>query len=198
MKRNLAVFADLEHAGGKHHEASILTLGTLVADLDTFKEVDSFELKFRYVEGTPWLKRAEEVHQIPIEVARTFPDPRISCIEFLKRMVPYKNEDNSPLPFYYHGTSNLDYNICKHTFEKYGLLPSFEKLFSPSNVHSTCSLFKLYRNIKGIVSEGNKLEHMAQVFGIDYKPHDAVEDTRACFMGFKKMASELSIPNSYY
>lgn len=198
MKRNLAVFVDLEHAGGKHHEASMLTLGTVVADLNSMEELDSFEFKFRYIEGTPWNPYAEKIHRISKSQARRFPDPKASCIGFLKRMVPYKNEDNSPIPFYYHGINNLDFKICMHNFDRQGLKSSFDKLFSSSNVHSTCTLFSLYRSLKGVVAEGNRLEDMAQAFNIDYNPHDAMDDSRACFLGFKKIASEIVLSNSCY
>ena len=89
-----------------------------------------------------WSNQAQEVHGISYFEARTFQDPRKSCIDILNFLKPFKHENNIPMLFVDHSLFKFDLMFTHGLFIKQNLQFSMYKVIQnlPSSYEGTIQL----------------------------------------------------------
>lgn len=185
------VFADGEYTTNSRQpgkEGEILSMSVIVANGKTLEIEDKFVGYIRPQYPDRWNEHAVSIHGFTKEAAADFPAGAYTLIEFLKFMIRFKNDDNSSIPFVFHGTNKLDYKMFEQCFTQYRLGSSFYKLFGAEHVISTSDMFKFFTSIFGIRTPDHKLNSMAKTFELTLNHHEVESDTMVCYQGFKAMS----------
>ena len=197
LRKNISpyyVFIDTEVTSSSLKHGEVISLGCVVAKGDTLEIVDQFTGYARPKTFDHWNWYAEkEVHHISKATAAKFPEARETAIKLLQFLKPFKNEDNSPVPFVYHGKNKFDYKMLELMFKNENLEKSFYKVFSQNYVLSTCEMFVFITQLFGMEVSDHKLNTMAQSLDIVLNHHEVVSDTLACYEGYKKMRKVFNI-----
>ena len=186
-------FVDVEVTTSSAKKGDVLSLGCIIAEGDNFKKVDSFLGYARPRTYDHWNSYAENIHKITRERSKTFPDARQTSIEFLKFLAPFKNADNSPIPFVFHGTHKFDLKMVQMMFAQNSLTNSIDKVFSPDLTISTCSMFEFFTQLFGVSTIDKKLSTMAKTFNIPLDHHEVMSDTNACYASYRFMRKAFGI-----
>ncbi len=176
-------------------EGQMLSMSAVIADGEgpDFEIVNRFTGYMRPAYFDNWSKHsAKYIHKISIEEAMTFPPCKKTLIAFLNFMLPYKNEDNSPIPFFFHGQYSLDYKLLRMVYRQLGLQGSIDKLFDVFHTISTYEMFVDYKENNNVKTANAQLSTMAEAFDIKLDHHEVESDTLACYEGFKSMWGKLS------
>lgn len=183
----VAFFCDLETTGTDTIRNEILTASLSVCDYRTLEEIDSIELKFRPRFPAFWEKEAEEkAHKIPLGLALTFPDNRVSTIEmydFLKRHMKTTTQ-----PMICHAlkfAGYFDTAFLESHFYGYGAMFLYRRI---CGIHqSTITYAKEWSKESGVNPidpvTGEKsfsLDALCAHFGIPLDHHNATSDRKAC------------------
>lgn len=140
------IYIDLEFTGFDPIKNEVIELGAVVCERGKFDILDSFvkRMKPAIMSDNMWDEGAEKVHGISREVLLGEADQRDVLIEFLRFLVPFRNQDNKPQLFVSHAnrmkTSTIDYRFLEWAYRKNDLEYSFWKVFKEDYVLSTISM----------------------------------------------------------
>lgn len=121
-----------------------------------------------------WTSKAEEIHGFSYGEAMAFPETRKTAIEILYFLLPFKQQDNSPLLFVSHDINSFDFRHLESFFAFENLKNSFDKVFNIKNKESTINM------ARNAGYSDNKLDIWADRIGFELDHHEAESDRKAC------------------
>lgn len=143
------------------------SLGAIVVNANTLKELDSFYIEFRYIEGCAWSESAERIHGLSKayleENGSTYEDGFVQFTEFL-----VKHFDSS------RAITLGGHNVS--TFDRHFLIKFFEH--NDAAIQLSGHSIDSYTLGKVLLNANNSNELFEQV-GIERGTHNALEDARA-------------------
>lgn len=172
---NYSFIADVETSGFCPIRNDVVSIGLIVVD-SQLKEVDHIYLKVR-PEINKYTRAddvATHVHGFTLNEMAFFPERRESIVKLMNFLKPFKNEINTPRPFFYHATNAFDYLFLEWFFRKEDLQYSLWKIIDHRSSHSTVLL------ARSLGYEKNKLDQWALRMGEVFNHHNALEDAKMC------------------
>jgi len=143
------------------------SLGAVVASINNLKELDTFYVEFKYIEGCAWSEGAERIHGLSKEYLEengvTYEEGFVQFVQFLT-----KHFDPS------RAITLGGHNVA--TFDRHFLIRFFEANDAAIQLsgHSVDS----YTLGKVLLNANNSNELFEQI-GVDRDTHNALEDARA-------------------
>lgn len=143
------------------------SLGAIVVNANTLKELDSFYIEFKYIEGCAWSESAERIHGLSKayleENGSTYEDGFVQFTEFL-----VKHFDSS------RAITLGGHNVS--TFDRHFLIKFFDH--NDAAIQLSGHSIDSYTLGKVLLNANNSNELFEQV-GIERGTHNALEDARA-------------------
>lgn len=180
---------DIEHSHPKVGEGDIIALSCMIGRTDTLELVDKLTTYGRPRNLDKWSDRGAEYHGFTKEACQEHQTQEDMAKEILNFLVPYKCENNTPLPFVMHASNFVDYTFIRSLFSSLGYEDSFLKIAVEDRDKTirTNFVFKEYLSNIGKNNLKPNLKVMAEEFGVELNHHEAESDTYACFYGLTQM-----------
>lgn len=173
LKSKYRMYIDVETTGFCHWRNDVVSIAIVVTDLD-FHVKDEFYETARPSFGRFYTEKSEEIHGFSKSEMMTFQEPRKLCINILKFLLPYKDENNVPNIFVQHALRQFDWLFVETLFRKNELEFSWWKVAAQDRQESTI--------LKGRKAgyKKNKLNQWADRLGLELNHHDALDDAKMC------------------
>lgn len=184
-RKTLKLFIDVETSGFNCWQHSILSMAVIVAD-DELNKIAEFyeECKPNKLTKSSWSRESERVHGFTPRSTLTKQSEKELCEKLYRFLEENMNGERGYL--YFHADSKIDYKFLIGILFK-NMETNFYDIYKwlfPYGHVNTMSVFRQ----KGFKSYG--LDKMANHFGIRFKHHNALADTRVLLEICQKIKEE--------
>lgn len=170
------LYFDVETTGRSPVKNDIIQFASIVEIDDEVKE--EFEIKIKPFDFTTIQQQALDVTGLKIEDLYNYEQPKLAYIAIQNMFAKYINRMDKTdkfTPVAYNGKFDLDFVYA--FFKKNG--SNYFGAWQNWHLLDPLALFRYYCYINHITHlPDNKLETVCDYFGIQFKPHDALEDVR--------------------
>ncbi|MCH7590238.1 3'-5' exonuclease [PVC group bacterium] len=183
------IWVDCETTGLEPGAHALIQLAGII-EIDG-EVVEEFDYQLRPLKGQMINPKALAVSGVTLEEITAYRDSHVSYVEFLGLLEKYIDRFDKSDKFLWIGQNpRFDYGFVEALFNRH----ENPYLYSFISYHliDIASIAMALKDAKRIELKSLKLESIAETFDVQFEPHNALEDARACRKIYLKMLSYFS------